>query len=175
MPRLEAILAASLLLLTSVGAVVAQSQQQSMDHEVAASVGDLEIHHPWARAGARSAKAGAAFLSVVSMSGEADRLVSASSDVAEIVELHTHMNDNGVMRMRQVEAIDIPAGEEVHLEPGGFHVMLIGLTRQLVEGESLDVELVFERAGSVQLTVPIKGIGHGGPAHGEGHSMGHGS
>ena len=174
MQRLEAILAASLLLLTSVGAVVAQSEQHGMDHDVAASVGDLEIHHAWARAGARTAKAGAAFLSVVSMSGEADRLVSASSAAAEIVELHTHLNDNGVMRMRQVEAIDIPAGEEVHLAPGGFHIMLIGLTRQLVEGESLDIELVFERAGPVELTVPVMGIGHRGPTHDGKHSMEHG-
>ena len=60
------------------------------------------------------------------------------------------------MRMRQVDAIDIPAGGEAKLEPGGFHLMCIGLNAELVEGESVDVTLTFEKAGAVTITLPIK-------------------
>ena len=73
--------------------------------------------------------------------------------------MHTHINDDGVMRMRQVEAIDIPAGGVAELKPGGLHLMMIDLTRQLVEGETVEVTLEFETAGTVTLTLPIKAPG----------------
>lgn len=63
------------------------------------------------------------------------------------------------MRMRQVEAIDVPAGGSAELKPGGLHLMMIDLTGQLVEGETVDVTLVFEQAGEVNVTLPIKGPG----------------
>lgn len=105
----------------------------------------------------------AAFM-VITNEGEQDRaLVAAASDVAEAVELHTHTMDDGVMRMRQVERIALPAGETVTLEPGGLHVMLIGLTKDLKPGDSVALTLSFDDGSEQSLTLPVKKImaGHG--------------
>ena len=134
------------------------------------------VSDPWARASAGAVKNGAAFMTIMSH-GEADRLVSASAPVAEAVELHTHINDNGVMRMRKIPAIDVPAGETVTLKPGGLHVMFIGLKAPLTQGESFPLALNFEKAGTITVQVPIKKVGAMG--HGMGHDKkgmsGHGS
>jgi periplasmic copper chaperone A len=82
-------------------------------------------------------------------------LVSASTDAAKIVELHAHVNDNGVMRMRKIEKIDLPEGQKVMLKPGGMHVMLIGLNRDLLLGESVDVTLEFSDGSKKLLTAPV--------------------
>ncbi len=110
------------------------------------------------RAAPKTAPAGAAFLQIAS-TGPADRLVGFSSPACLAGELHTHIHDNGMMRMRQVEAIDVPAGGSVVLEPGGFHLMCIGLVEPLVEGQNIPVTLTFENAGEVQLTLPVKAAG----------------
>jgi periplasmic copper chaperone A len=70
-------------------------------------------------------------------------IVSASSDAAKVVELHTHVNDNGVMRMRKIDKIELPAGQQVMLKPGGLHIMFIGLNRDLNVDGSVDVTLEF--------------------------------
>lgn len=116
------------------------------------------VSDAWARASPGAVKNGAAFMTLKSH-GEADRLVSASAPVSAVVELHTHINDNGVMRMRQISGIDLPAGETVILKPGGLHVMLIGLKAPLMEGESFPLTLTFEKTGSFTVQVPIKKVG----------------
>jgi copper(I)-binding protein len=127
------------------------------------------IEHPWARASAGPARNSAAFMTIHN-GGEADRLVAASGDVAERVELHTHMMEGDVMKMRQVEGIDVPAGGMATLQPGGFHVMLIGLKQPLNEGDSFPLTLTFEKAGDVSIEVTVQAIGSMGP-----QGMGHGS
>jgi periplasmic copper chaperone A len=127
-------------------------------HAQSASTDNLEISGGFARASAGMAMAGAGFMTITSR-GEPDRLLAFSSPACTRPELHTHINDNGVMRMREVEAIDIPAGGQAELKPGGLHLMMIDLTGQLVEGETVEVTLVFEQAGDVTLTLPIKGPG----------------
>lgn len=87
-----------------------------------------------------------------------DVLQSASSPVAGVVELHTHLHDNGVMRMRQVPEIVIPAQQKVALQPGGLHIMLIDLKAPLKVGDTVPLTLRFETAGSVQLDVPVKAV-----------------
>ncbi|MFN3700835.1 MAG: copper chaperone PCu(A)C [Alphaproteobacteria bacterium] len=88
--------------------------------------------------------------------GGRDRIIEARADVSEIVELHTHIQeDDGVMRMRKVEALEISESGELVLKPRGDHIMLIGLTRQLIEGETIPLTLEFERAGAVSVDVPI--------------------
>src|SRR5690606_2912305 len=113
--RLSAALSAALLFAAAPGASA---------HDF--TLGALKIDHPWARASAGPARNGAAFFAVEN-SGPADRLVAASGDVAQRVELHTHRMEGNVMQMRQVEAVEVPAGGTAILQPGGFHVMLIGL------------------------------------------------
>ena len=133
----------------------------------------IEIHHPWARASAGMARAGAAFMGIMN-AGPADRLVAASADVSERVELHTHIRDGDIMRMRRVEAIDVPAEGATHLEPGGLHVMFMGLHAPLKEGETFPLTLRFENAGAMTVEVEVKGAGAMGPMHGKDHDMHHG-
>ena len=120
---------------------------------------NLEITDAFARASPKMAMAGAGFLTIRSL-GTADRLTGFTTSACERPELHTHIKDEGgIMRMRQVEAIDVPAGGEAKLEPGGLHLMLIKLTDQLVEGSEIEVTLMFENAGEVTISLPVKGPG----------------
>lgn len=90
--------------------------------------------------------------------GEADRLIAARTEVASVVELHLSAIEGGVMRMRQVESIEVPARGEARLEPGGYHLMLIGLNRELKDGDSFGVALEFERTGArvVEVVVGVR-------------------
>ncbi len=99
----------------------------------------------------------AAYMVIRNTSGEPDKLIAASTDVAKTVELHTVIEEGGMMRMRQVEGgIDVPANGEVVLKPGGFHVMLIGLTRDLNAGDKVELTLTFEKAGQIPVTAEVR-------------------
>lgn len=118
--------------------------------------GDLTASSPWARATPQGAKNGAAYLSLRNTGSQDDALLAARGDVAERIELHTHINDNGVMKMRQVADIPLKAGQTTELKPGSYHIMLIGLTRPLVSGETIPLKLKFEKAGEVTVDAKIK-------------------
>ena len=133
----------------------------------------LVVDHPWARATPGQTPNGAAYMQLSIEGAEADRLLSATSPVAERVELHTHIVDDGVMRMRQVEAIEVAPGSPTILQPGGLHVMLLGLKAPLQEGESFPLTLTFENAGTFEVEVDVEAVGSMEPMH-EGHD-GHGS
>ena len=124
-----------------------------------AKLGDLMLDSPWARATPGAAKNGAAFMVIHNQGTTADRLVSAASDVSARVELHTHINNDGVMQMREVDGIDVPAGGRAELKPGSFHVMMMGLKAPLKEGESFPLTLTFENAGSTTVEVKIESVG----------------
>ena len=81
------------------------------------------------------------------------------------MELHTHIRDGDVMRMRPVNDIPVPANGEVSLQPGGLHLMLIGLARPLNDGQSIPVSLRFERAGEVTVELAVQAAGARQPAH----------
>jgi len=99
---------------------------------------------------------GAAFMMIANSGDAADRLVAAKSDVARTVEIHEMRNEGDVMKMAPLaDGLELPAGATVELKPGGYHIMLIGLTRDLKAGESFEMTLTFEQAGDVALTVPI--------------------
>ena len=121
-------------------------------------LGNLTISGAFARASPMMAQAGAGFMTIAN-SGEADRLVAARSDVSEVVELHTHIEENGMKAMRKVDFIDVPANGAVELKPGSFHVMFINLKAPLKEGEQVDVTLIFEKSGEVAVSLPVKGPG----------------
>lgn len=130
-------------------------------------VGAIDIGHPWARATAAGQQAGGGFLKLKN-GGAADRLVSASSPAAQRVELHTMAMDGDVMRMRQVDAIALPAGQTVELKPGGLHLMLMGLKQPLQAGSSVPLKLKFEKAGEVAVDLKIEAATATPPAgHGE--------
>ncbi len=98
----------------------------------------------------------AAYMTLVNGSATADALVSAATDAAEVVELHTVIMEENVMRMRPVEQIEVPANGETELRPGGFHVMLIGLQRDLNAGDTVDLTLTFANAGEVTVSAPVQ-------------------
>lgn len=111
--------------------------------------------YPFAYASAAGAKAGGAFISLENR-GPADRLVAARADIAARTELHEHIHDNGVMKMREVEGgLPLPEGGVVEMKPGGLHVMLMGLKAPLTEGETLPVTLVFESGLELAVEVPV--------------------
>lgn len=152
--------------------------------------GKVSVTEPWARAGTPAARSGAAFMTIKNNGTEADRLVGAETPAAEKAELHTQLMDDGVMKMRQVDAIELPPGEPVALRPGGLHVMLMGLKQPLTQGGRFPVTLTFAKAGTVTVEVPIQGAGamgpdgaggmghggmpHGGAGHGAMHQQMHG-
>jgi copper(I)-binding protein len=103
----------------------------------------------------------AAFMTLTNQSNEDRALLAAETDAAEVVELHTHRMEDGMMRMRQIDQIDLPAGEAVILEPGGLHVMLIGLAQPLTPGDSVELTLGFDDGSQESLTLPVKRIEHG--------------
>lgn len=140
----------------------------------------VHVIDPYARASTAMSASGAAFMVIENHAGSDDRLIDARSDAAQRVELHTHEQDaNGVMRMIHVEeGFVIPAGQELRLERGGKHVMLMGLVRPLVQGETFSVTLVFQREGEVVVEVPVdndRAVEHGAPMQGHGHGHAHGN
>jgi copper(I)-binding protein len=76
--------------------------------------------------------------------------------VANVVELHTHIHDEGVMRMRKIEQIELPAGATTLLEPGGLHVMLIDLKQPLQDGSRIDLTLEYADGSMQQIEVPVQ-------------------
>lgn len=114
-----------------------------------------------AYATAEGATTGAVFVTLTNPNPEADKLTGAKTDKAPTVELHQSYVDeaDGTMQMRKVDSIDIPAGQSVALEPGGYHIMLMGLTAPLVEGETFTVTLMLENGGEVAVPVMITAPG----------------
>jgi periplasmic copper chaperone A len=120
----------------------------------------LEIN-AWARATPGKSENGAAYLTI--QSPTPDRLVSASSPVAKKAELHTMSMQGMVMKMRPMTGLDIPAGQPVALKPGGEHIMLMGLSQPLHEGQSFPLTIDFEKAGPRTVTVTVEKAGAKGP------------
>ena len=136
-------------------------------------LGDLMIGDFWARATAKLAKNGAAYLTITNQGSELDLLVAVTSPVAKRAELHTVINEDGVMKMRPLKAVEIHPGEPAVLAPGGIHIMLMGLTHPLEKGSSFPLTLTFEKSGTLEIQVPVYGpgaMGHDGdmPSH-DGH------
>lgn len=123
--------------------------------------GGVTVVEPWARATPAGAKVGAAYMQLKAAAGAADKLVAAAVDpaVAGVVEIHNHIMEGGVARMRRVEAIPVPAGGSVALAPGGYHVMLMELKSPLKAGDSIRLKLRFEKAGEIEVEAKVRPIG----------------
>ena len=129
--------------------------------------GEIMVMDPFARVARPGAPTGAAFMVLHNMSDTEDRLIGVESPVAEVVQIHTHIEKDGVMKMRRIEGgIPLPGGEMHELARGGDHVMLMGLTRDLVEGDSFFLTLIFEVAGEVLVEVPVDNARGQAGAHG---------
>lgn len=156
MKKLITSLAGLLLLLTG-----------STAHEYSAS--GITVVHPWARATPTASRNGAVYFEIKATgASRGDRLVGGKSTAAERIEIHNHVIEKGIAKMRRVDGVAVRAGKSIILNPHGFHVMLIGLRSPLKEGEILPLTLVFERAGEITIEATIEAVGAMGP-HGYDH------
>lgn len=137
--------------------------------------GDLEIIHPNIPQPAASAKSAAGYMAISNEGATAERLIGVETSAAQKSQIHTtETSADGVARMMHLEALEIPAGETVVLERGGMHVMLMGLTQSLKEGDMVPATLIFEQAGRVEVEFmvdPSEGVDHSKMGHSK---MGHG-
>ncbi len=146
----------------TVGLALALACLGSVAHEFKA--GAIAIGHPHARATVGGQPTGAGYMRLAN-GGAADRLLSASTSVSGAVELHRMTMDGGTMRMRRIDALELPAGQTVNLEPGGLHMMFVGLKAPLKAGQSFPLTLRFERAGEVVVQVQVEATGATAPPH----------
>ena len=123
----------------------------------------LRIDHLFARATPPGAKAGGVYFTVDNAGNTADRLVRASTPVAGGVALHQMVLEDGVMRMRAVPSVEVIPGGRLELTPSGYHLMLLDLKQPLKVGEHIPLTLTFENGGTIQISVPVEGMGATGP------------
>lgn len=117
----------------------------------------LAIGDSWVRAAANLQQPTAAYFTITNPGGSADALLSASSPRAASVEMHeTSMASDGTMGMHPIVRLDVPAGGSVALAPGGFHLMITGLKTELKPGDRLELDLVFDRAGTVVVQAEVR-------------------
>ncbi len=159
--HIQSLLAGTTLVLLASMAVAGDKSQDGhamKDGDMAAmAMGPILIQDAYARASTPSAKSGAAFMMIMNEGDSADRLIAASSPVAQRIELHTHKEDDaGIMRMTEVEGgIEIPADGMAMLERGGQHLMFMGLTEPFTDGSAIEVTLTFEQAGDIMVEIPV--------------------
>ena len=133
----------------------------SLAGPAAAQDGGIAIAAPWARAAFSGT--GAAYVTIANTGTAPDRLISAESPAARLVDVHTSLVEDGIMKMRRVDRVEINPGQKAIFQPSGLHLMLTGLTGPLKEGESLALTLTFEKAGKIELRAPIGKAGAMGP------------
>lgn len=126
-----------------------------------AQTGAVEVTAAWARATPGRAENGAAYLTLAAPAG--DRLTGISTPVAGKAELHAMKMEGGVMTMTRLDGLDLPAGQQVTLKPGGLHIMLVGLKQPLQPGQTVPLILRFAKAGTREVTAAVGRVGATAP------------
>ena len=142
-----------------------------------ASGPDIQVEDPWVRAAPMLEKLNesdegmssgsemgsqmdggnsAAYMTIANKGRQADRLVTVKSDAAQAVEIHISEIVDDVMTMHQIDGVDVPAGGQVELKPGGLHIMLIGLSRDLKAGDQVSLSLGFEKSGEIKVEAEVR-------------------
>jgi periplasmic copper chaperone A len=135
-------------------------------------VGSIHIGEPWARATPKGASAGAGYMTITNKGTAPDRVSCVSDDASGQCQIHSMTMEDGVMKMRPVEGgLEIKPGETVTLQPGGLHVMFVGLKHPLEQGQSIKATLKFDKAGTVEVAYPIAAIGAPAPGAAAGGGM----
>ncbi|MGH7087480.1 MAG: copper chaperone PCu(A)C [Stellaceae bacterium] len=124
-----------------------------------AAESEIALTNAWARATPGGARTGAAYVTITNKGKAPDRLVSATTPVAGMAELHTTIEANGVSQMRPVKSLEIKPGESVTLKPGGMHLMLMRLKGPLKQGETFPLALTFAKAGQIETAAKVAKIG----------------
>ena len=123
-----------------------------------ATAATVTADDPYVREVPPGSPATAAFMTLHNSSDSAVRLISADNSIAEHTELHNHVDVDGVMQMRQIETIEVPAGGSATLAPGGLHLMLIGLQNPVSEGDQVGVSLNFDNGETLELDAPVRPV-----------------
>lgn len=119
--------------------------------------GHIMVTKVWTKA--TITRNGAAYATIENHGDDMDRLVAVETDAAERAEIHTHLMEDGIMKMRKLKAIELHPGAPTVLKPGGHHLMLFGMKRKWKEGEMMPLTLVFEKAGRVEVQAHVKAWG----------------
>ena len=126
--------------------------------------GGLVLSHAWARATPGGAQVGGGYLTIENKGTAPDKLLGGSSPVAAEVEVHAMAMRNDVMTMRPViGGLSIPPGQTVTFAPGGYHIMMMGLKAPFKQGDRVPMTLQFEKAGMVNVTLDVQGVGASSP------------
>ena len=150
-------------------AAIAYAQGGHSHGSAQADIHPVKVHEPFVRLLPPTQPNTAAFMALEN-AGERDlALVRAESEASRVVELHDHLMIDGMMRMREVERIDLPTGARIELKPGGLHVMLIGLPAPLQQGQKVPITLVFDDDSRVEIHAPVRHPGGEMPMHHHGH------
>jgi len=122
-----------------------------------AETGDLRFTHPYARSTVPGQTSGAAYLTIENQGGQADRLIAITSPIAQSVEIHTMTMDGNVMKMREVQNIELKPRAKITMNPGdGYHIMLIGIKQPLKRGDKFPLTLSFEKSGKIDVPVTVE-------------------
>ncbi len=140
-------------LITLTALVLALAGLAAQAHEY--KLGNIAIAHPYTLSTVGDLGTSAVYMTLKN-NGAADRLLSASTAAASLVEIHNMNMDGGVMRMRKLDGVDLPAGGTAVFAPGGLHMMLFGLKAPLRAGTSFPLELRFEKAGQILVQVNVE-------------------
>lgn len=127
--------------------------------------GEIQVRHPWSRATPPGAKVAVGYMEIRNHGTQPDRLLSASTALAQRVEMHITRQEGEVVKMRQVKSFEVPARERYELRPGGAHLMLVDIARPLKKGERFAMKLVFERAGELEVELEVQEQGARRPHH----------
>lgn len=130
-------------------------------------MGELSIEQPWAAPTPAGVDVSAGYLVIHNRTSSDDRLLGVTSPRAERVEVHEMTMDGAVMQMRPVESPTIAAGQSLTFGPGGMHLMFNGVAEPFAEGQQIPIQLTFEHAGAIDVTLPVRAASP--EAHGGGH------
>jgi periplasmic copper chaperone A len=158
---------AAALALTAASFITANSHAEDaapLAMAPAIEIGTLKISSAWAKAMLPGQPVGGGYLTIENTGAEADKLKSVSSSASPDVQIHEMKMEGDVMKMRQLpDGLEIPAGGKVELKPGGYHLMFMAVPEPFKEGGMVKVMLKFEKAGDVELTLPVAAANVKGP------------
>jgi copper(I)-binding protein len=154
--KTEILLPLLLVVTTMAAQCVAPTAQEAAPASGRSDEPKIVVVEPWSRPSPVMAGNGAVYMTLVNEGGSPDVLVGAETDVAEVVELHESKMEGDVMKMSRVPDIQVPVGGSAKLEPGGFHLMLIDLKRELTPGDTITLTLQFEKSGTITIEAEVR-------------------
>lgn len=165
MNKAALILCAALLSSTALACAGHEGKHDSKKAAAAQNTDTLNIRHAWARATVSGMQNGGVFLELHNGRSSSDALTGGSTPLAERVEVHNSTQENGVMKMRRIDSLPLPAKQSVELKPGSYHIMLMGLKKPLEAGSRFPLTLHFQNAPAQTVEVEVKANGSTPAAH----------